>query len=326
MGCKSKGAPTAATPAPSATAVPSVAALATASASARPSLAEARRGFETKLVRRVRDGEPVDAPPPQLFRTVHYDSPAGKLAAYVGVSPKDGKKHPAILWVVGGFSNSIGDAWTDQPAENDQSAAAYRKAGIITMYPSFRGGNDNPGFKEGFFGEVDDLLAAASFLATQDYVDPQRIYLGGHSTGGTLVLLAAASSDRFRAVFSFGPVDEVAVYGAKNLPFDASGPRELELRAPGRWLHAVRNPTFVFEGTAAPSNLEALKTLAGKSTNPVVRFHPVPGASHFSVLGPTNAIIARKIVGDTGETTNIAFTHEDLKQPGVSAGLPRIVP
>lgn len=55
------------------------------------------------------------------------------------------------------------------------------------MFPSLRGGNDNPGVKEGFLAEVDDVLAAADFLGKQNYVDPGRIYLGGHSTGGTLV-------------------------------------------------------------------------------------------------------------------------------------------
>ena len=32
------------------------------------------------------------------------------------------------------------------------------------MFPSLRGGNNNPGSKEGFFGEVDDVLAAADLL------------------------------------------------------------------------------------------------------------------------------------------------------------------
>ena len=42
------------------------------------------------------------------------------------------------------------------------------------LFPSLRGGNQNPGVKEGFFGEVDDLLAAANFLAKQGFVDPNR--------------------------------------------------------------------------------------------------------------------------------------------------------
>jgi dienelactone hydrolase len=52
-----------------------------------------------------------------------------------------------------------------------------------------RGGNDNPGTKEAFLGEVDDILAAALYLARQESVDSNGIFLGGHGTGGTLVLL-----------------------------------------------------------------------------------------------------------------------------------------
>lgn len=78
------------------------------------------------------------------------------------------------------------------------------------MSPSLRGGNTNPGVKEGFLGEVDDVLAAANYFEKQKYVDPKRIYLGGHSTGGTLVLLVSEGSPRFRAVFSFGPAGDVS--------------------------------------------------------------------------------------------------------------------
>src|SRR5205085_7788189 len=132
---------------------------------------------------------------------VHYTPPAGSLPAYVGAPPAEGGKHPAIIWIVGGFSNSISDiAWTPGRAENDQSATAFREAGIVMMYPCLRGGNDHPGSMEGFYGEVDDVLAAADYLSKLDYIDPQRIYLGGHSTGGTLALLAAESTSRFRAV------------------------------------------------------------------------------------------------------------------------------
>ena len=74
------------------------------------------------------------------------------------------------------------------------------------MYPSLRGGNNNPGHMESFFGEVDDVLAARALLAKLPYVDPERIYLGGHSTGGTLALLVAECSGAFRGVFAFGPV------------------------------------------------------------------------------------------------------------------------
>jgi dipeptidyl aminopeptidase/acylaminoacyl peptidase len=190
-------------------------------------------------VRQKKAGQPLPQPPANLFSIVHYDSPAGKLAAYLTPDPGDGARHPAIVWITGGDCNTIDDAiWQEQPPENEQSASAFRKAGIVQMFPSLRGGNSNPGSKEGFFGEVDDVLGAAQFLTRQEYVDPQRIYLGGHSSGGTLVLLvAAAASDRFRAVFSFGPADDLHKYGTEYQPFDTSNAREFELRAPARWLH-----------------------------------------------------------------------------------------
>src|SRR4051812_25114308 len=39
-------------------------------------LADARRGFQTKLTRQERDGEPAPEPPADLFQLVRYDSPA----------------------------------------------------------------------------------------------------------------------------------------------------------------------------------------------------------------------------------------------------------
>jgi acetyl esterase/lipase len=281
---------------------------------ARASLLDARRDFQTKLLRKDATREPVPEPPARLFRTVRYDSPAGKLAAYVSPDPRDGKKHPAVIWIFGGFHNSIGEtAWEDAPPSNDQSASAFWKAGILMMYPSFRGGNDNPGFKESFFGEVDDVLAATDYLARQEYIDPARIYLGGHSTGGTMALLAAESSNRYRAVFSFGPVDDVTGYGGQNLAFNPLDRREAELRAPVHWLAAIQNPVFVFEGTQR-GNLSSLQALQRASTNPLVHFYPVRGATHFSTLAPITRLIADKILRDDGPTTNIAFSEEELSK------------
>src|SRR5262249_11452288 len=196
---------------------------------------------------------------------------------------------------------------------NDQSASAFRKAGLVMMFPSLRGGNDNPGDKEGFFGEVDDVLAAADFLAKQKFVDPRRIYLGGHSTGGTLVLLTAECSDRFRAVFSFGPVEDVAGYDREYIPFNKTDRRELELRAPIRWLHSVQSPLFVFEGTREGS-LSSLQAMARASSNPLAHFYPVQGATHFSILAPVTRLIAEKVRRDDGPTTNLEFTEAELNK------------
>ena len=254
---------------------------------------------------------PVEAPPPNLFRTVQYPSPVGNLAAYLSPDPGGKQKHPAIIWIHGGDYNTIdGDCWKVGFANNDQSAHAFRDAGIIMMFPSLRGGNENAGVKESFLGEVDDVLAAADWLAQQEYVDPSRIYLGGHAEGGTLVFLVSACSNRFRAVFSFGPVSDVSEYKSEHLPFDKENPREIEIRSPGHWLHSIQSPTFVFEGNRKPSNITSIAIMMLSSTNPKLHFHPINGEDHFSILAPTTALIASKIPDDHGITTNLRFPEE----------------
>jgi hypothetical protein len=284
---------------------------------ARPSnvsLTEARRNFKTVLLRHETEHVPVDTPPAKLFRTVQYDSPIGKLAAYISQPANDGQRHPAIVWIIGGFSNSIGDtAWVPQPADNDQSASAFWKAGIITMYPSFRGGNQNPGYKESFYGEVDDLLAAVDYLAKQDFVDPKRIYLGGHSTGGTMALLAAESSDRFRAVFSFGPIDDIGHYGQENLVCNTDD-KELDLRSPKLWMNSIHDPTFVFEGTRG--NIESLLEMKRTSSNPLIQFYTLFGYTHFTDLAPMTRLLAAKILADTGPNAAITITQQELENLG----------
>lgn len=278
------------------------------------SLIQARSGFKTTLTPQSAPKEAVPQAPPDVFRTVMYPAPSGDLAAYVSPDPGDGKKHPTIIWITGGDCNSINDVWSPRSPDNDQTAAAYRKAGILMMFPSLRGGNENPGVKEGFLGEVDDVLAAARYLERQKYVDPKRIYLGGHSTGGTLALLVAEYTGGFRAVFSFGPVDDVSRYGADSgfLPFDISNPHEVELRSPGNWLSSIQSPVWVFEGTEG--NISALRTMAGSSSNPRAHFIEIKGVSHFATLAPANELIAQKLLEDTGEPSTLSFTEDEVNQ------------
>lgn len=278
-----------------------------------PTLVEARKGFQTRLTRQEKANEPVATPPAKVFRTVQYDAPPGKLAAYLSPDPQDRKKHPAIIWITGGDCNTIGDMWANAPPANDQTASAFRKAGVVMMFPSLRGGNQNPGTKEGFLGEVDDVIAAADFLARQPYVDPSRIYLGGHSTGGTLVLLVSECSNRFRAVFSFGPVDDIRGYGPEFLPFDANTIREAQLRSPGPWLDAIQSPTFVLEGSKQ-GNVDSLKQMATRNANPKVQFFEVKGGNHFDILAPINRLLAEKVLRDDGLTCTVSLTEDEIRK------------
>jgi pimeloyl-ACP methyl ester carboxylesterase len=278
-------------------------------------LAEARKGFVTRPSG-VRSGEPVETPPPNAYlQIVSYPSSVGELAAYLSNDPRDGKKHPAIIWITGGDCNSIGDVWSPSDPANDQTAAIYRTVGVVTMYPSLRGGNQNPGVKEGYYGEVDDIIAAAKYLQSVPYVDPNSIYLGGHSTGGTVALLAAEMTAGFKGVFAFGAVDDVSRYGPgkEYLPFDTSNSKEVELRSPGYWLKSIRSPVWAIEGTQG-GNIDALRAMGESNTNPLVHFVEVRGADHFSALHGANELLAGKILTDTGPTCAISLTSDELSK------------
>ena len=261
-------------------------------------LLELRRSFKTVLPdAQEEERVPAPAPPEEIFELVRYPAPLGMNAAYVSPVRK-GPKRPAIIWISGGFDWGIDESWYQSPRKNDQSARAFREAGIVLMRPSLRGTNDSPGRREYFLGEVDDVLAAAEFLAKREDVDPTRIYLGGHSTGGTMALLAAESTNRFRAVFSFGPVADVGIY-ADDLTDGPSGEAEFAVRSPGKFLNSIVTPTFVIEGTEG--NIGWFHWMRQNSKSAPVQFVPLFGLDHFNILAPMTEYLARKIHADTGD-------------------------
>ena len=271
------------------------------------SLIQARRGFVTTLTKKNRIGVAAVKPPDESGLTlVTYPTALGPMAAYVSKPPSKGR-HPAIIWVFGTFYNSITSvAWEPVAQDRDMSARAFRDAGVITMYPSTRGGNNNPGYVEALYGEVDDILHARAYLAKQPFVDPRRIYVGGHSTGGSMVLLLAAAESGWRGVISIGPAAYTKNYGAKALPYDVTKSRENTLRSPARWLHLIRSPTFVFEGTKEPTNVDVLDVLKRTSSNPQIHYFKVFGKDHFSCITPVTRAMASLIIRDTDLTR--AFT------------------
>lgn len=277
------------------------------------SLSEARKGFTTQLVRRETTDLPLPNPPAGMFRALRFPAPSGELLAYLTPDPGDGKKHPAIVWITGADSSSLDDGMWKVLPSGDETASGFREAGIVMMFPTLRGGSQNPGVHEGFYGEVDDVVAATDFLAKQPHVDPDRIYLGGFSCGGTLVLLVAESSDRYRAVFAIGAADSPERHSPEYTFCDPSNRKEIELRSPIRWLDSIKNPTFIIDGTVR-SNLASLETMKRASKNSLIQFVPVKGAGHVSVLAPMVGLIAEKIVNDTGERCNIELTADEASR------------
>ncbi|MDP2226852.1 MAG: prolyl oligopeptidase family serine peptidase [Moraxellaceae bacterium] len=277
--------------------------------------AQQRHGFTTTIAVQDSSAPPLPSPPATLFVRSDYKNASNyMLPGYVTPDPQDGQRHPAIIWITGGDSNSLGDFWTPGPDSNDQSARAFREAGMIMAFPTLRGGNGGRSKKEFFYGEVDDILSAAAQLARLRYVDPERIYLGGHSTGGTLALLTAATRTPFRAIFAFGPVASVDRYTPSLIPVDFSqhDPLELKLRSPVHWLDDIENPTYIIEGVSGSGNRADLETLCAATRNPAVHCIPVHGSDHFSVIRPVTRLIAERLT--TAPTAEFSLQAEEFSQ------------
>jgi dipeptidyl aminopeptidase/acylaminoacyl peptidase len=263
-------------------------------------LRQARTGHGPDIVVALRQKATPHRPPASSnLKLVTYPAAPGDMFGYLTKDPGDGKKHPAIIWISGG-DTAIGDFWSPQPKENDQSGAAFREAGLVVFYPSVRGLNGNPGQIEGYYGELDDIVAATAWLKQQRWVDPSRVYLGGHSSGGTMVLLAAEYAGDWKAVFAFGAVHDPRGYGAGlwgALPFDPANQDASRLRAPVNWLSSITVPTFLIEG-GRQGNIGPLQTMRQANQNPLVQFTIGQGCTHFSILRPASEKIADAIVYD----------------------------
>lgn len=281
-----------------------------------PTLASLHSHYQTTVQAEPMMQMALPVPPPRLFKAVRYNSGTLSLAAFVTPDPADEKKHPAIVWLTGGESNTLADFWRKGSKQNDQTASPYRDAGVIMMFPTLRGGNDNAGNIEVNYGEVNDVIAAAEYLATLPYVDSSRIYLGGHSTGGTLALLvsevvSSSHPDLFKEAISFGATQETMFL--QEVSFDKGDKqRETDLRAPANWTQDIKVPTWIIEGKSLESNYRDLKPLCDKNKNPMLHCAFIPNHDHFSVLYPLNRHIAQQILADKPITVDskAVLTHK----------------
>jgi len=273
-------------------------------------LLEERSGHEIQWQKsKLKATGPAEKPNGKNFLLTRYKSPAGELSAYLTPDPKDNKKHPAIVWAHS-FSGGIGNLFW-QPTEDgyNLTARAFREKGIVMMCPSWRGENDNPGRIEMLYGEVDDFLAAIEHVKKLPYVDPRRIYIGGHNTGGTLTLLTACATDQFRAAFSVGGMLDGATSMKKSkideLPFKPDSERDLQLRNPMRYAAFIRRPVFYFEADVH-FDKNAAQQMQNLAKPNFQAFH-LEG-THFDILHPVTQLIAEKIATDS----ELQFTEEEL--------------
>ncbi|KJF78571.1 aminopeptidase [Morganella morganii] len=286
-------------------------------------LAEAHQRFKTNITEQSFDN--TDAPwqaPSDIFNLITYPAKAGDMFAYLTPPPvKENTRLPAVIWLNGGYGGIGGDDyfWQPKPVNNDQTAATFRDPEIVLMIPSFRGENTNPGRYEMFFGEIEDIESARQYLTTLPYVDPDRIYIAGHSTGGTKALLASEYSDKFRAVFSLGGIPDLKLRTAHSMsvaiPFDTNNEEEFNVRSVYRYIKSIKRPTFYFEGGDYMwQEFADMQRDAKQNRIPLYIYH-IKNGDHFDIIVPVSRLIKKKILSDTdtSKETNIRFTKKDIE-------------
>lgn len=230
---------------------------------------------------------------------------AGSIEPAYVFSPKElrkGARYPGLVMVHGSYHGSL------DPSQFPLIDAAVR-AGYIVIFPEYRGsrGYGQQVWDAIDFGgkEVDDVVAAADYLATTRPVPRDRIGIFGRSKGGMITLLAIERfPDRFAAAVDVvGLADMVAYmaykpgfrgqaiarqprFGGKSIAQDAGPYIDV---SPLNHVDAIRTPLLIQATTGdktAPIELHSgrlidLLKLRGKTFESKV-YDDAPGGHIFS--------------------------------------------
>jgi alpha-beta hydrolase superfamily lysophospholipase len=182
-------------------------------------LANSRSGTEV-AVRLRRDGEalelrgiaqerardPGDAAYRVEYGQVEIEGARLRTLLSVPTAPAPGGRHPVLFYVQGVALGTVDTILADANNPYSRFLQPFARAGYITYRVEKPGVGDSeggPGTAVDFERELDGYRAGMKALLARDDVDPQRIFVFGHSMGGVWGPILA---DEF-------PVRGLAVYG-----------------------------------------------------------------------------------------------------------------
>ncbi len=245
--------------------------------------AKVRSHFRTKLLQK--------GPAPDKYETlvapadgdqIFYRSGAGselELRAWVSKYTRTSQPKPAVLFLHGGNAMGMGHWVLMKP---------YMDAGFVVMMPSLRGENGQMGNFSGFYDEVDDVLSAADRMAHLPGVDQNRLFIAGHSIGGTLTMLAAMSTHKFRAAAPIsGNPDAFRFFNRypQDIRFDDSNEREFEVRTALCYAESFKCPVRVVHGTEEEHFNDRADLLARRARRANIRIETdTVAGNHTSAL------------------------------------------
>jgi dipeptidyl aminopeptidase/acylaminoacyl peptidase len=214
--------------------------------------AAARSRFHTSLIRRLPSPDPWHAvEPPAGATSIVFPSNGLELKAWLELpDAMRTTPHATILWLHGGHSFDQGDWDATRP---------FRDEGYVVLAPMLRGENGQSGSYSLFYDEVDDVIAAAEYLRRQPFVDEKRLYVAGHSVGGTMAMLAAEAYPHFAAAVSISGSPDQALFirnalanRQSEIPFASTDSIEIEMRSPLTFAESFKCPIRIFFGNEEP--------------------------------------------------------------------------
>ena len=195
---------------------------------------------------------------------------------------------PAMLYLHGGWAFG---------AQDFEDARPFLDAGFALFVPTLRGENGNSGEFEMAYGELDDAVAAVTFLAAQPGIDRTRIAAFGHSSGGMLAsLLTLVPEVPLVLTGSAGGIysdGDLQGFG-EMAPFAVENPTERQFRTLIAHLPEMRRPHVAFVGqrdslarSAVISQRNAIATRAELTVEFIA-------GDHFTSLSPAVVAFARR--------------------------------
>jgi len=250
----------------------------------------ARAGHPTVLLKKGPTPETLGEPAtPQGAQAIRYPGATGALFGWLMTPPGDGP-FPVLVYFHGGFALAPSDFAKVRPLVD---------AGFAVMTPALRGENGNPGAMELLFGELDDAVAAITWVATQPNIDPAQVHVIGHSAGGGLAALVSLRPDtKVASTSSIGGiyVPETFVRWAKSegnsklIRFDPSLRHERELRVLGPNVADMVHPHTAYVGKSdAPILENAQKVLEAAQTAKAPLELVIVDGDHVSSIKPALA-------------------------------------
>jgi dipeptidyl aminopeptidase/acylaminoacyl peptidase len=245
-------------------------------------LGEARNAYSTHLTVRAKAPQDYESSAvPIGAKEVSYMSGELRLRAWLSTA-RPGKAAPAVVFLHGGFAAS---------AEDWAAANELVKQGYILLMPQLRGENGNAGNFEMFGGEVDDVIAAGVYLQSVPGVDPRRVYVMGHSVGGSLAILAAQMRSPYKASASlsgYARLTEWIDHFARLAPFDLKNASERTIRDPYLYVSSLQVPLLMFTEEANPHAVEVNRAFCMQ----VARTSP---CQHLAIKGDHQTMIVPAI-------------------------------